>query len=222
MNEPELIHDFPIHVVGLGGVGSVVVEALSRGDAGKVQALHGWDGDRVDLGNLRGQKFLQEDVGYFKPVALYRRTVQWGGAHLIAHSVFVEDYELLSGVVIVCVDSMKARWTIWEKCIKKNPKVERMIETRSDALHAHVFYVNPNDDNDIFEWEKRWYSDAEGVNVGAGCGVRPMPSMTSGITGLLAAEVVKQYAATKQGHPHTINNITNLCLYPFEAWSKRW
>lgn len=217
-----LVHAYPVHIVGVGGIGSKVAECILRGDCGTVPQLHVWDGDTVESHNLRNQAYILEDVDHPKVFALTQRAKAWGGAVPHVHNEFITGAVPLSGIVILCLDSMSARKTVWDTCIKQNPNVRLMIETRMDALRGVIYTVDPNNELHVAEWEKYWFPDDEGHNEGAGCGLNP----TLGTTALkVAGEVGWQlirFSSIEQGGDDVLYNRIVMNQRPLSVEGYKW
>lgn len=123
---------FKIVIVGLGGTGSHLVSSLcqlvnSSAALKKTIDLVLIDGDIVEPKNLRNQKFLPEDIGKSKAVALYERyrdvypeiSLQYLDKYIedsktLVEILFPRDsagyqmYHTLS-ILVGCVDNLKAR-----------------------------------------------------------------------------------------------------------------
>lgn len=103
-----------IAVVGVGGTGGEVIDALTRLDFG-LKALghqHGihvtaFDADKVEPHNIGRQRFSESDVGKYKSISLIQRTNLFYGLDWEAEPVFFKptleqchDFDLIIG----CVD----------------------------------------------------------------------------------------------------------------------
>lgn len=62
-----------IHVIGAGGTGGYCIEFLTRLLAGGEHKIHVYDGDAVELKNLKRQNFHKDDVDLNKAEALCKR-----------------------------------------------------------------------------------------------------------------------------------------------------
>ena len=218
----ELRHPYPIHVVGVGGIGSKLAEMMLRGDCGAVEEFHLWDGDGVERHNLHNQAYVKSGLGLSKVRELERLAEEWGDMHPYIHEEFVDGPRPMRGVVVLCLDTMSARRRIWETCIRRNPEVQLMIETRMDALAVHIYTADPNNENHIFEWEKYWYPDEEMVNEGAGCGLRPTPSTTVGMAASLVGWQLIRFASIAAGIKDTLDNRIRMRLRPLEVETFHW
>jgi tRNA threonylcarbamoyladenosine dehydratase len=117
-----------VMIIGLGGVGSFVVEFLARAGVGN---MHIVDGDTVDLTNTNRQlPALHSTVGQTKTSVLAARIKDINpNINLTVHDVFVtpEDVEDLITedlhYVFDCIDSMQPKQYVIVTCKKKEVRV---------------------------------------------------------------------------------------------------
>ena len=129
--------DSPIHIVGVGSVGSTVADLLVRSG---VTNLVLWDFDCVEPKNLANQTFYQKDIGRLKVEATLdnlaminpevKKTIQlkpegWDG-------------QLLSGYVFLCVDNIDVRRAIVEKHYN-SPFIKAMFDFRTRLEEAQHY-----------------------------------------------------------------------------------
>lgn len=212
----------PIHVVGVGGVGSHVLRQLVTLGCGRVNPLHLWDADVVASHNLANQMYDPTHVGKHKLVAADEQAQRWGGITPQQHLEFVDGSQKLQGVVIACVDSMAARKVIWEGCVRQNPNVILFIEVRIDALNVLIHVVDPCDPEHIRQWERYWYPDAEAVNEVAGCGAHVAVGPTVSLAADLAVWQFIRFAAIRAGHHDVLDNQITMKMRPLETSFYRW
>ena len=106
-----------VALVGCGGNGSSMLLNLARlnfalKELGHPGGLHvtAIDGDFISETNVGRQCFFESDIGLFKASTLIQRLNMAYGTNWDAHNDYVEpDTELHADVVIVAVDSAKAR-----------------------------------------------------------------------------------------------------------------
>lgn len=214
----------PFHVVGVGCGGSYAVQHLAKRGAEDVPDLHAWDGDSVDEGNTRSQTYLRTHIGMPKVLALEEQVREWGGIALRAHPThLVPGTETaLSGIVIVAVDSMRARREIWESAIRANGRIARMIELRLDATESLVYAVDPNDPRHIRQWERRWYSDEESGNAGLSCGTTVSLFPIADITAAICVTYALRAREIARGEQGTLENETYISLNPLVVKTETW
>lgn len=65
-----------IHVIGAGGTGGYAIEYLTRLFAGTKNRIHAWDGDTIEIKNLKRQNFNFDEVDVNKATAIINRLNQ--------------------------------------------------------------------------------------------------------------------------------------------------
>lgn len=82
-----------IHVIGAGGTGGYCIEFLTRLLAGGKHKIHVYDGDMVEIKNLKRQNFSKDDVDLNKAEALCRKLAEhvMDAPELIAHTEYIKD-----------------------------------------------------------------------------------------------------------------------------------
>ena len=153
---PETL-DIPVHLVGCGGIGSFTALVLSKMG---VRHLSLYDPDGIEEHNLPNQLFRVSDVGRPKVEALREILEEFAGLPVEAQPVEVER-QRMAGVVISGVDTMRARKTIWQQCIRYRAAILRYIDARMGAEVARIYAVKPTDPGDIRFYEKTLYHDEE-------------------------------------------------------------
>ena len=217
---PEILYTTPIHVIGTGGVGSHVVELLTRMQLAR-PGLYLYDGDVVEAHNPPNQQFTREHIGQSKVSALAKQAAVWSDDQVPLHANFgmVTEPLSLSGIVFLCLDSMAARRSICEQSLFKNSAVKLVIETRMDASLAEVWIFDPN--NTVHEqcWLTYWFPDSEAENE-VGCGGHyAIPTATS-MTANLAVQVLLNHF--KEPQPSPTPNRLRLNLRDWRLDTKIW
>lgn len=112
-----------IHVIGAGGTGGYCIEFLTRLLAGGNHKIHVYDGDTVELKNLKRQNFSKDDVDLNKAEALCRRLADqvMDAPELTAHAGYITSEEAFladillslepdeSLVIVLAVDNVATR-----------------------------------------------------------------------------------------------------------------
>ena len=95
-----------IHVIGAGGTGGYCVEYLVRLLAGGDHKIHVYDGDRVELKNLKRQNFQVCDLDKNKAEVLCARLSAeiLDAPELIPHSGYLTDEEELLAEILVSLE----------------------------------------------------------------------------------------------------------------------
>ena len=136
------INDFEgaIHVIGIGAMGSRIVELLVRLG---VPRIHIWDFDTVEDKNITNQLYFHHQIGMKKTDALeeiikdinptceVKKHDKWEG-------------QTLSGYIFLCVDSIELRYEIATSC-KDNPKIKGMFDTRMRLEDAQSYAADWSD-----------------------------------------------------------------------------
>ncbi len=154
---------WPVHVIGLGGIGSALLLPLVKLG---VREIHLWDDDTVEPHNVPAQLLYRaSDVGKPKVSAAAEIIESYGlDVTVIQHSCWVTPATQLEGVVMSGVDSMASRRAIWE-AIKFNPQVPFYLDGRIGGQQVQVFAVDPVDDQSIERYEPWLVSDTDVVDL---------------------------------------------------------
>lgn len=217
---PEILRTTPIHVVGVGGVGSHVVELLARMQLGQ-PGITIYDGDSVETHNPPSQQFTRNHVGMLKVEALAQQARVWSDDQVsfAVSPQMVEHKTAFSGIVFLCLDSMQARRTIFSQSLFSNPDVKLVIETRMDATLAEVFLVDPC--NAIHEefWKAYWFPDDKAENS-VGCGGHyAIPTATSMTANLAVQQLINYFS---EGGQDTTPNQLMLNLRTWKVTATLW
>ena len=125
--------DKNIHIIGIGALGSTLVENLTRLGISK---LYLYDYDVVNEHNIANQMFFTQDIGEEKVNALERTAKAINPAiEIIKCGKYID--QKLDGYVFMCVDKLQPRLDILNNN-KLNPFVEMYFDTRmrlTDAQH---------------------------------------------------------------------------------------
>jgi molybdopterin/thiamine biosynthesis adenylyltransferase len=219
----------PLHIVGVGGVGSELSRLLFRLGVGTANRVDLYDGDTVQPHNLPNQVYGDagtDDVSSYKVDALLRHAHRWGGTDILknvhAHNHHVASPTAFSGFVFLCLDRMHARKNIWETSIRKNADVALMFESRMDATYCIVFCIDPNDETHIERWEKAWFPDNQAEHQ-IGCGGHiAIPSTVVITAGLMANVFVQAARIEQQDVDLRLPNKVVLDLSSYELYTEYW
>ncbi len=216
---PMILYETPIHVIGVGGVGSHVVELLCRMQLGR-PGLHLYDGDVVEAHNLPNQQFTLGHLGQHKVQAAAAQASVWSGeqVRVVTHPDHVTGRIPLHGIVFLCLDSMAARRQICEQSLFGNSAVSLVLETRMDASTASVVVFDPSNPVHQECWLGYWYPDEETENQ-AGCGGHyAIPTAASTTANLAVQALLNHYRTSWDETPNRIR----LELARFELNTKFW
>lgn len=152
----------PVHLIGLGGIGSAVVLPLVK--LGLNTELHLWDDDTVDVPRIIAAQLLYRhtDIGRPKVEAAADIIGPYSESGLVVHTHQQRiddstDPSEFGGVVISGVDSMASRHAIWQKLLW-NPGVELYMDGRIGGEETRLLCVAPSDPDQIDRYE-RWLPD---------------------------------------------------------------
>lgn len=208
---PAQVHNTPITVIGAGAIGSFTVLALSKMGFHNIDV---WDFDEVSDANMSCQWFRIKDIGKPKVIALRDLIAEFTGLPLEVHEDRYEGQEVLSGIVISSVDSMKAREVIW-KAVKGYSGVTHLIDPRMAAEYALSFVMNPHDEKDIKAYETTLYSDENAVEE------RCTAKATMYTAALLAGYVAKHVKDIVTGTPYARTTQWNIGTNVLQNWMKQ-
>lgn len=121
-------HPITVKVIGCGGSGSQMLQALARIHVSLVGLGHpglsvqAWDPDKVTEANLGRQLFSTSDLGQYKAKILVQRINRFYGiawnAMPILYDQSMIDQRSSANILITCVDNTKARIMIAEQMTK--------------------------------------------------------------------------------------------------------
>jgi len=133
-----------VHVIGVGAVGSHVVNALTRMG---IENIHIWDFDTVGTHNIPNQAFEEADIGELKINAI-SKTIQRINSNIevTKHDKYIS--QMLSGYVFVCVDSITIRKNIYDMN-QYNKKVIAMFDTRIGLDDGQVISANWDNEAEV-------------------------------------------------------------------------
>lgn len=126
-------HCITVHLIGAGGTGSQVLEALARMDATLTRLGHPglsvtvFDADEISESNLGRQLFSPADVGLNKAVCLTTRINQFFGLDWEAIPAMYTDNSPRANITISCVDNVKSRLTV-HKHLTSNKQILDVYE----------------------------------------------------------------------------------------------
>lgn len=148
-----------ITVIGAGGIGSPTIMALSKMGIGEIDV---YDFDTVESHNIPNQMFLPEDIGRNKAEIMAEYATKLG----VKAEAFPQRYrkQSLSGIVVIAVDSMRARKEAWENC-KYNPNVRLFVEARMGAEVGMVYAIYPMSVREVDFYESTLYDDDEAAEL---------------------------------------------------------
>ena len=96
-----------IHVIGAGGTGGYCIEYLARLLAGGHHKIHVYDGDMVELKNLKRQNFSKDDVDLNKAEALCQRLEKQvlDAPELVPHPEYLTDKDAFMAEILLSLEA---------------------------------------------------------------------------------------------------------------------
>ena len=133
--DPERLHGKPVHIIGLGAIGSNIAETLARLG---IEEMHLYDFDTVDSPNIANQMYYQDQITTTKIEATESNITRINkGINLVLHREGWTEDTILDGHVFIAVDSIETRKKIIETNLF-NPNIITMSDYRmrlTDAQH---------------------------------------------------------------------------------------
>lgn len=132
---PEKLHGEPVHIIGLGAIGSNIAETLARLG---IDDMHLYDFDVVDSHNIANQIYYPDQIGTLKTQATLENLLRINeNIKISLHEQGWKETSNLNGYVFVAVDSIETRKLIFENN-KFNPNIKAICDFRmrlTDAQH---------------------------------------------------------------------------------------
>lgn len=154
---------WPVHIIGLGSIGSTVLLPLLKLG---INDVHLWDDDIVEPKNLPYQLMSgPDDVGKTKVAACAEaiRRLRFD-VEVTTHEARVDQSTRLRGVVICCVDRMdkraKGRSAIFE-AVRGRATVPLFMDGRIAGETVHLYSFDPVDPERCDDYSTTLYADAD-------------------------------------------------------------
>lgn len=126
--------DGPIHVIGIGAMGSRIAELLVRLGIPKI---HIWDMDTVEDKNIANQAYLHHHIGMKKTDALEELLKDINPQlQIVKHNEYTD--QALSGYIFLAVDSIELRHKI-ATLNKDNLYIKAMFDARMRLEDAQAY-----------------------------------------------------------------------------------
>lgn len=192
----------PISVIGVGGIGSPTVFALTKMGCRNVTI---YDDDIIELHNLPNQMFGGNDLGKQKTQSLKETCKTFNNVDLTTKEEKFNTREV-EGIVISGVDSMEARNEIW-KNIKYNTKVNLYIDARMGGEICRIYSINPIQPSSIEYYESTLYGD----DLELPCTARSVIYNVFMIASLISNQV-KKFSKMEDIYKEIIFDLTTMTL----------
>lgn len=147
-----------ITIIGCGATGSWVATILAKMGFNNITL---YDFDKVEEHNLPNQNYEICDVGKFKVDAIAEKMKKYNDEDIDVTKKIEEcnAKSNLEGIVFLLTDTMKSRKEIYENCIKNNPNVRLLIETRMGVDQAMIYTISPTDYACLKNYSQKFYDD---------------------------------------------------------------
>lgn len=198
--------DFDVNLIGVGGLGSPIAMALAKMGCPRITFF---DHDNVEPHNLPNQLYRIADVGLPKVEALARILREYVDGEITPVNELVTQRSF-GGVVISAVDSMAARRTIWENCVRYKAGVKLYIDARMGGEVGRILTVSPTHPIGVGAYEATLFSDEEGSQEL--CTAQATIYSTFGVASLVANQVKRHARGESLTFEHIIDFSTSMLL----------
>ena len=203
--------DFDINLVGVGGLGSPIAMALAKMGCPRITFF---DDDTVEPHNLPNQLYRMADISMPKVDALAKMLREYVDAEITPINERVIQ-RTFTGVVISAVDSMAARRTIWQNCVRYKAGVKLYIDARMGGEVGRILTVSPTNPLAVEAYEGTLFSDDEGSQEL--CTAQATIYSTFGVASLVANQVKRFARGESQTFEHIIDFSTSMLLTTEDA-----
>lgn len=132
----------PIHIIGVGAMGSRIAELLIRLG---IRQIHIWDMDTVEDKNITNQLYFHKQIGMLKTEALEEILREINPqVDVKKHGKYTNQN--LSGYIFLCVDSIELRYEI-ANANKDNKYILGMFDTRMRLEDAQSYGADWSDED---------------------------------------------------------------------------
>lgn len=150
-----------LNIIGVGATGSYIGLIAAKMGFHKFQI---WDKDIVETHNLPNQIYDICHIGKSKVDAFEEVLTRFNPCiEVIKHNKFFtteEDKDLLSGPVVLTVDTMSARKDIYDS-FKLNWKIKNVYETRLGFDYGELNIIDTLNTNQLTEWASTLRDDSD-------------------------------------------------------------
>jgi molybdopterin/thiamine biosynthesis adenylyltransferase len=147
-----------VTVIGCGAIGSFSAAILAKMGA---QSFTLWDDDRVEEHNLPNQYFSEADLSAPKVEALARVLKSFGAKEVTTCNSKFDNSIPASGIVIMAVDSMDTRASLWKSFIKNSFSIKVLIDPRMGGEFFRLYTLRPLNQVASEAYEKTLYTSKE-------------------------------------------------------------
>jgi len=199
------LKDVEFHIVGCGAIGSSVAMQLVRLGADN---FHLYDFDKVEIPNIGVSQYNEQDVGLPKVGALTNHMKRVNV--MIRVEGIIDKFKTYEGskegILILGLDSMKARRDIVEMLVKCPHKPKVVIDGRMGAEHYQQYIYN---NITMSQYDKNWYSDDDSDPEPC---TRKATSYCSNMSGSFIANAAKNIVMKQPYFKEVTFNFSTLIL----------
>ena len=195
------IGDLSFLVIGTGAIGSWVTVAIAKMGAKKVTA---YDDDVLDTHNFDSQFYPLSSVGQKKVNALKTLAKDFGDCDLNVIDRRWDTAETIDAdVVLVCVDNMDVRKTIWEH-FKNRTQTRFFVEGRMSAQVYRVYGIQPEvvQQRDFYETTLYPQSEASPLPCGEKSIIYTVYGVASEMCNQVKQWIMNDYRPTEVQYDH--------------------
>ena len=167
IRHPARLIDQRILVVGVGGIGSFLVQALAKMGIDQIEI---WDADKVESHNLPNQNYGIQQLGMSKVYALRENVFLATGVPIQIQEGFWtgREFDFNPTIIITAIDSMTGRQLLWDYIRSSNAFTSHpdtfYLDARMSSRGLSLYCLKFNNEESIRHYEKiALYSDAEAV-----------------------------------------------------------
>lgn len=221
---PQLIGDTPVHVVGIGAVGTRLVDIL---DTKGVRHIHAWDDGLVEEHNLRNQRFPKSTIGQSKPDAIraWCMGMRTGSDQRItSHRDRIRAGDTLSGIVLSAVDKMSQRQMVFEAACRGKAIFFGDVRVGPDGAKVYGLWPENEQHRHRYMTAPHMHTDQDGALEGACKTDFPVPEILDIACGHLITRLA-DWLAVMRGSDAPYMNFYAFGLRPvfrfaYEFWDK--
>lgn len=207
---------FPLHIIGLGGIGSFVAYTLRK--MGFWQ-FHLWDPDKVESHNLPSQHYTAGQTGESKVFAMREQLI----TALDTDGLIAVPYDIefdclpwkLQGMVVSAVDNMASRQKIWDTIKTAVALVPLFVDGRIGVdwdeekgmvvgEWIEVFTIVPSRIEDCELYEENLFPDEEAAPMR--CTAQAVAYIGPFIGALIASNI-KKWIMRQSYYRHMLYNL---------------
>lgn len=190
--DQEKIKDAKVTLVGAGGIGSLTACFLAKMG---IENLSVFDFDYVEPHNIPNQMYPRSSVGQPKVQALAGHLQYMEEVDIETFEKRFEEEDPVNEIVVMAVDSMKARQEIWD-AIKCNPDVEFVVDGRMGGWTCICLALDLTKADDIEYYEdKMLFPDEEADPLP--CTERATIFNTGAIGSMISDRIAKKVSGFK-------------------------